>query len=131
MIATEEFRERLEKVVKTTPAKLYFLPPVGQVENGTDTESIDKILAEVEKRSTLYSGIEHTLSQCAVSICCLSTGLFTFESIIGVGNVLSQGEAAAIVDCRLRIFHRLNNSKTKIIVELYSQENIFTCSDRS
>ncbi|CAM6087004.1 unnamed protein product [Calypogeia fissa] len=61
VVATEEFRELLEKVVQKTPAKLYFLPPVGQVAGNVDTESIDKILAEVEKRSTLYAGDEGAL----------------------------------------------------------------------
>lgn len=77
VIATEEYRELLEKVVETIPAKLYFLPPVSQVENGTDAENVDKILAEIEKRSTLYSGITYNLSRSS-SPSQPSTGLFTF-----------------------------------------------------
>ncbi|KAG6543188.1 hypothetical protein Mapa_015438 [Marchantia paleacea] len=64
VVATEEYREILEKVVEKSPgAKLYILPPVvnAQGNENTDGQSLDKLLVEVKNRSLTLSGEEAAL----------------------------------------------------------------------
>ncbi|BBM97727.1 malonyl-CoA/methylmalonyl-CoA synthetase [Marchantia polymorpha subsp. ruderalis] len=64
VVATEEYREILEKVVEKSPgAKLYILPPVVNTHGNeiTDTQSLDKLLVEVKNRSLTLSGEEAAL----------------------------------------------------------------------
>ncbi|KAL2650921.1 hypothetical protein R1flu_019049 [Riccia fluitans] len=62
VVSTEEYKGILQKVVEKNPGvKLYILPPISS-ENGTAvTENLDKLLLEVQNRSSNLSGDEAAL----------------------------------------------------------------------
>ncbi|KAL3700693.1 hypothetical protein R1sor_018715 [Riccia sorocarpa] len=62
VVATEEYKEILEKVVEKSPGvKLYILPPVSSENDSVVTQSLDKLLVEVQSRASNLSGEEAAL----------------------------------------------------------------------